>query len=82
MVSLELRNVFYSAAVGAESILEERRKKLQTIEELEGQLKLVRKIVDKLEDKQEIDPSILVKVEHRVAQIEKQIGLKRREIEG
>ncbi len=82
MVSLELRNVFYSAAVGAEGMLVERRKKLEAISEIEDQLKLVRKIVDKIENKQEIDPSILVKVERRIAQIEKQIKEKRRETEG
>jgi hypothetical protein len=82
MVSLELRNVFYSAAVGAESILEEKRKKLQALNDLEVQLKVAKKLVDKLEEKREIDTSILFKVEQRIAHIEKQVNFKRREIEG
>jgi hypothetical protein len=80
MVSLKLRDVFYSAALGAEKTLEERRKRISALAELEAQLKIARKIADRLEEKRKADPAMMLRIEGRMKQIEKQLLEKKKDI--
>jgi uncharacterized coiled-coil protein SlyX len=66
MVSLKLRRIFYSAAIGVDEYGLNRKIELEKITELEKQISLAKKIISSLEEKKEEDPATLIRLEGKL----------------
>jgi hypothetical protein len=73
MISLRLRKIFYSAALGVDSYSLNKKEELQKLGELEKQILLAKKIMNSIEEKKEGDPAMLIRLEGKLKRIEKTI---------
>jgi O-phosphoseryl-tRNA(Cys) synthetase len=78
MVSLKLRRIFYSAAIGVDEYGLNRKIELEKITELEKQISLAKKIISSLEEKKEEDPATLIRLEGKLKSIEIKVKEKKR----
>jgi hypothetical protein len=77
MMSLKLRRIVYSAAIGVDNYNLTRKKKLEKINDLEKQVLLAKKIMNSLEENREGDPAMLIRLEGKLKKIENIIKLQK-----
>ncbi|MGV8162379.1 MAG: hypothetical protein ACP5N2_03560 [Candidatus Nanoarchaeia archaeon] len=82
MVSFKLRRVFYSAAASAEEVLSKKRQTLAKIEEIENQLVLAKKLMNKIEKEEDYDAASLIRMEGKIKKLEVKIKQRKQAVYG